>query len=82
MKSGRHIVGKDGVAVAVEFDPDKKETHEAAHGYAEAIVAGTAFNALTPAERNARRVKPGADPKAPAATKPAEAAAAPKGDKI
>jgi hypothetical protein len=57
MKSGRLIVGQDGKAVAVEFDHTKRDTHAAAHGYEDAITAGTAFNALTPAELTARREK-------------------------
>lgn len=83
MKSGRHIAGKDGKAVAVEFDPAKPDTHGAAHSYNDAIAAGTAFKALTPEERAKREVKKklataSAAPKPPAAS---ATSAAPEGGK-
>lgn len=58
VKSGRHIVDKDGKAVPVEFDPEDPKTHAAAHGYEDAIAAGAAYNKLTPRELAERRVKP------------------------
>ncbi|HZZ13121.1 MAG TPA: hypothetical protein VFE79_20740 [Paraburkholderia sp.] len=65
MRSGRHIVGKDGKAVPVEFDPNNPETHAAAHGYEDALAAGAAFNKLTPKEIAERTVKRDAPAKAP-----------------